>query len=68
MFCTKNSYIEMKYCNNNLDVQITNKLKEDVIATVKHIISMAKMGINILFYYILEMKEKLLLKKILYKK
>ena len=53
-------YIESKYQNKMKDVEITETLKQEIIETSINVIKLAKKGINIPFYDILEMKNILL--------
>lgn len=73
IFPTTEKYIENKYQNKMQDVEITETLKQKIIKTSMTVISLAKKGINIPFYNIIEMKEILLkeqnqFKTIFYKK
>jgi hypothetical protein len=60
IFPTTEKYIESKYQNKNQDVEITESLAKEIIETSMNVIKLAKKGINIPFYNILEMKEILL--------
>lgn len=60
IFPTTEDYIESKYQNKMQDVEITESLKKEIIETSMNVIKLAKKGINIPFYDILEMKEILL--------
>lgn len=60
IFPTTEKYIENKYQNKMQDVEITESLKKEIIETSMNIIKLARKGINIPFYDILEMKEILL--------
>ena len=60
IFPTTEKYIEAKYQNKMQDVEITEILKKQIIQTSKDVIKLAKKGINIPFYNIIEMKEILL--------
>lgn len=60
IFPTTEKYIENKYQNKMQDVEITETLKQKIIKTSMTVISLAKKGINIPFYNIIEMKEILL--------
>jgi len=60
MFPTKEEYIEEKYKTNKKDVEITISLQNEVIETASNVIKLAKKGINIPFYDIIEMKKYLL--------
>ena len=60
IFPTTEQYIESKYQNKMQDVEITETLKREIIQTSMDAIRLAKQGINIPFYNIIEMKEILL--------
>ena len=60
IFPTTKQYIESKYQNKMQDVEITETLKRKIIQTSMDVIKLAKKGINIPFYNIIEMKEILL--------
>ena len=60
IFPTTEKYIESKYQNKMQDVEITETLKRKIIKTSTNVIKLAKKGINIPFYDILEMKKMLL--------
>lgn len=60
IFPTTEKYIESKYQNKMQDVEITESLKKEIIETSINVIKLAKKGINIPFYDILEMKEILI--------
>ena len=60
IFPTTEIYIESKYQAKQQDVEITETLKKEVIETSMNVIKLAKKGINIPFYNILEMKDILL--------
>lgn len=60
IFPTTEDYIESKYQNKMQDVEITESLKKEIIEISINVIKLAKKGINIPFYDILEMKEILL--------
>ena len=60
IFPTTEEYIESKYKNKEQDVEIAESLKEEVIETSMNVIKLAKKGINIPFYDIIEMKNILL--------
>ncbi|MBP3284685.1 MAG: hypothetical protein J6M02_04225 [Clostridia bacterium] len=64
IFPTTEEYIENVYRNKESDVEITEALKENIISVSMNVIKLAKKGINIPFYNILEMKNILLSKKI----
>lgn len=63
IFPTTELYIESKYQNKMQDVEITESLKKEIIEISMNVIKLAKKGINIPFYDILEMKEILLKNK-----
>ena len=54
-FCKK-----FKYQNKMQDVEITEVLKREIIQASMNVIKLAKKGINIPFYDIIEMKNILL--------
>lgn len=60
IFPTTQEYIESKYKNKEQDVKIAESLKEEIIDTSMNVIKLAKKGINIPFYDIIEMKNILL--------
>ncbi len=60
IFPTTEEYIESKYQNKAQDVEITETLKKQIIETSINVIKLAKKGINIPFYDIIEMKKILL--------
>ena len=60
IFPTTEEYIESKYQNKKQDVEITEVLKREIIQASMNVIKLAKKGINIPFYDILEMKKVLL--------
>lgn len=60
IFPTVEKYIDSKYVNSNKDVDISKKMKENVVITSLRVIELAKKGVNIPFYNIMEMKEMLL--------
>ena len=64
IFPTTEKYIESKYQNKMVDVEISEKLKQEIIQTSLNVIKLAKKGINIPFYDINEMKKILLKEKI----
>lgn len=64
IFPTTEEYIENVYRNRECDVEITKVLKDNVISVSMNVIKLAKKGINIPFYDIIEMKNILLSKKI----
>lgn len=60
IFPTTAKFIENKYTNKQRDVEITESLKKEIIETAMNVIKLAKKGINITFYDIIEMKNILL--------
>ena len=60
IFPTTEKYIESKYKNKEQDVEITKALKQEIIETSIKVIKLAKRGITIPFYNIIEMKDILL--------
>lgn len=60
IFPTTEKYIESKYKNKEQDVEITESLKQEIIAISMNVIKLAKKGINIPFYDIIEMKDILM--------
>ena len=60
IFPTTEKYIESKYQNKMQDVEITEVLKREIIQASTNVIKLAKKGINIPFYDIIEMKNILL--------
>lgn len=60
IFPTKEKYIEKKYVNSNIDVEIPTSVRDKIIVTSFRVIELAERGINIPFYNIVEMKKRLL--------
>ena len=60
IFPTTEKYIENKYVNSNIDVEIPTKVKNNVIVTALRVVELAERGINEPFYNIVEMKNILL--------
>ena len=60
IFPTTEEYIENKYQNKNQDVEITETLKKEIIEISTNVIKLAKRGISIPFYDIIEMRNILL--------
>ena len=60
IFPTKENYIVEKYQSKKQDVEIAETLKEEIIETSMNVIKLAKKGINIPFYDVIEMKKILL--------
>ena len=57
IFPTTEKYIESKYQNKMQDVEIAETLKQEIIEKSMNVIKLAKKGINIPFYDIIEMKN-----------
>ena len=60
IFPTTLDYIEKKYTNSNRDVEIPEIIKEQVITKALRVVDLAKDGVQIPFYDIIEMKKILL--------
>ena len=60
MFPTTEKYILSKYITENVDVEITEKVKKKIIAYSRQVIKMEQKGIQIAFNNLSEMKELLL--------
>ena len=60
MFPTTEEYIDSKYQTKKQDVVVTEILKTEIIDTAMNVIKLAKKGINIPFYDVIEMKNVLL--------
>lgn len=60
IFPTTEKYIEKKYTNSNIDVEIPITEKNNVIITSLRVVELSQRGINIPFYNIIEMKNILL--------
>lgn len=60
IFPTTIKYIEKKYRNSNMDVEIPEIVKEEVITKALRVVNLAEDGVNIPFYNIIEMKNILL--------
>ncbi len=60
IFPTTEKYIEKKYTNSNIDVEIPTTEKNNVIVTSFRVVQLAERGINIPFYNIIEMRDILL--------
>ena len=60
IFPTTEKYIENKYVNSNIDVEIPTTVRDNVIITAIRVVELAERGINIPFYNIVEMKNILL--------
>ena len=63
IFPTTENYIEKKYTNSNMDVEIPTTERDNVIITSLRVVELAQRGINIPFYDIIEMKNILLKKQ-----
>ena len=63
IFPTTENYIEKKYTNSNMDVEIPTTERDNVIITSLRVVELAQRGINIPFYNIIEMKNILLKKQ-----
>ena len=60
IFPTTEKYIEKKYTNSNIDVEIPTTERDNVIITSLRVVELAQRGINVPFYNIIEMKKILL--------
>lgn len=60
IFPTTIKYIEKKYRNSNMDVEIPEIVKEEVITKALRVVNLAEDGVNIPFYNIIEMRNILL--------
>ena len=60
IFPTTLDYIEKKYTNSNKDVEIPEVVKDEVITKSLRVVNLAKSGVQIPFYDIIEMKKILL--------
>jgi len=60
IFPTTIKYIEKKYTNSNMDVEIPEIVKDEVITKALRVVNLAKNGVNIPFYNIIEMRNILL--------
>lgn len=60
IFPTTEKYIEKKYTNSNIDVEIPTTERDNVIITSLRVVRLAERGINIPFYNIIEMRDILL--------
>lgn len=60
IFPTTEEYIEKKYTNSNMDVEIPTTERDNVIITALRVVELAQRGINVPFYNIIEMKNILL--------
>ena len=56
IFPTTEKYIENKYVNSNIDVEIPTTVRDNVIITSLRVVELAERGINIPFYDIVKMK------------
>ena len=62
IFPTTEKYVEKKYTNSNIDVEIPEIVKEVIITKALRVVNLAEAGIHIPFYVILGMKN-ILIKK-----
>lgn len=60
IFPTTLEYIEKKYTNSNKDVEIPEVVKTEIITKSLRVVDLAKGGVKIPFYDIIEMKNILL--------
>lgn len=60
IFPTTEKYIEEKYTNSNIDVEIPTIVKDEIITVALRVVRLAEEGINIPFNNIIEMKKILL--------
>ena len=60
IFPTIEKYIEKKYTNSNIDVEIPTTERDNVIITSLRVVELAQREINVPFYNIIEMKKILL--------
>ena len=60
IFPTTEKYIEKKYINSNIDVEIPTTERDNVIITSLRVVELAQREINVPFYNIIEMKKILL--------
>ena len=60
IFPTTEEYIENKYVNSNIDVEIPTTVRDNIIVTSLRVVELAEKGINIPFYDIIRMKNTLL--------
>ena len=60
IFPTTEKYIEKKYTNSNIDVEIPTTERDNVIITSLRVVRLAEKGINLPFYNIIEMRDILL--------
>ena len=60
IFPTTEKYIENKYVNSNIDVEIPTTVRDNIIVTSLRVVELAEKGINIPFYDIIRMKNTLL--------
>ena len=60
IFPTTLEYIEKKYTNSNRDVEIPEVVKAEIITKSLRVVDLAKGGVKIPFYDIIEMKNILL--------
>lgn len=60
IFPTTERYIEEKYTNSNIDVEIPKVVKDEIITVALRVVRLAEEGTNISFNNIIKMKETLL--------
>ncbi len=60
IFPTTEKYIEEKYTNSNIDVEIPMIVRNEIITIALRVVKLAEEGINIPFNNIIEMKKVLL--------
>lgn len=60
IFPTTQKYIEEKYTNSNIDVEIPTVVRDEIITIALRVVRLAEEGVNIPFNNIIEMKEILL--------
>lgn len=60
IFPTTEKYIEEKYTNSNIDVEIPTVVKDEIITIALRVVRLAEEGVNIPFYNIIEMRDILL--------
>lgn len=60
IFPVTEKYIAEKYINSNIDVEIPEIVRNEIITTALRVVRLAEEGINVPFYNIIEMKNILL--------
>ena len=60
IFPITEKYIEEKYTNSNIDVEIPTVVRDEIITIALRVVRLAEEGVNIPFNNIIEMKEILL--------